>query len=340
MNEGGGVKEDRAPSSGAVERASRPRRHLGGRVLLMISPFADDRRPVIVFHHIRKTAGTSLTDVLKRQLADMDRHNAWAPHSHGHPPTRDVGGWYANLWRALGGYGRARLGCVCSHSANYLLPLVDQPVVAISLVREPVDRVLSRYHFSKRKVGAADRPQGKSPFRQIIGSTSLEGIYERYANDSSAMSPEHRAFAQFFNGQARSLLDPLVDTSELAFTAGPPPEADMWRRHLAEAVASYAWIGVQDRFDEFVAGLCEGFGWQLAEQPRAKVNAHRPQNSRRDIENAEMIRSFNWLDEELYRQCAGAFSSGPATLQLRSNRRFEAAAAVATPSAAVSLGDA
>jgi Sulfotransferase family len=277
---------------------------------LFFADSADGERPLLVFHHIRKTAGTSVRFVLKSKLWRTERVMRWTPGDQGHPPSREVAEWYRDLYDELDAEARDRLCCVASHSANQLLPVLDRPALAVSLVRDPVDRVLSRYYFSHRPK-KPNPPKPNPPKREaarLVRSSRLEEIYAR-AGGSPRTSERHRLLAQFFNGQARSLLDPHCDTSELAFTEGPGPDADLWRERLHDVVGAYALIGLRERIDEFMAALGRELGWKARRLPRKKLNPDRPAAAELDGYVIETIRRCNWLDEELYQLCGEAFEA-------------------------------
>ena len=87
-------------------------------------------------------------------------------------PLRDL---YEQWWSSLDRDRRDRLILATSHSANYLLDLIERPSRAFTILREPVDRVLSRYYFfSKRPPWTlrelyADPPQwlGDQPIEHV-----------------------------------------------------------------------------------------------------------------------------------------------------------------------------
>jgi hypothetical protein len=169
-----------------------------------------------------------------------------------------------------------------SHLAGYLLPALDRPADALTLVREPVDRTISYYHAKQRRRDPA------KPMR------TLAEIYVRPPD-----LERRERWEQFSNWQSRALLSVFHDTSSLAPGAGPPPDADLWRRRLRQLVENAFRIGVQDRFEDYVASLAQRYGWQ-AFAPRSKVNRARPKVSEVEAELCETIRAHNWLDVELY----------------------------------------
>jgi hypothetical protein len=69
-------------------------------------------------------------------------------------------------------------------------------------------------------------------------------------------------------------------------------------------------VGIQDRFADSVALFAREFGWTNVYDAEAKVNRLRPSLDDVPEETRELIRTYNWLDEELYRAQPGRFG-GP-----------------------------
>jgi hypothetical protein len=237
---------------------------------------------LIVVYHIQKTAGTALRHVVRRNLgeAEVELMPRLAELRHSPGKLRD---WYARWYGSLDDERREQLCCVMSHLAGYLLPALDRPADALVLVREPVDRTVSYYHAKQR------RRAGRKPI------APLEEIYSRDPD------PDRRErWEQFFNWQSRALLSVFHDVSELPLA--PDASAEVWRARLRELVAGTYRVGVQDRFDQYVAALARRYGW-IASTPRSKVNPNRPAVSELSPELRRRILEANWLDAELYELC-------------------------------------
>jgi hypothetical protein len=251
--------------------------------------FRTDRQsgPLIVVHHVQKTAGTSLRRVVRANLPPAQTEVLPYLHKEARTPS-ELLAWHERWYRALDDDRRARLCCVMSHWAGYLLPALDRPADALVLVREPVDRTLSYYWFKQRRRGPA-RPL-----------EPLELLYELKGNRSDG---ERRPalWDQLCNWQSRALLSVFHDTSALEHSAGPGADADIWRERLRDVVERVYLAGVQDRFAEYLDVLAQRYGWDVFE-PRSKVNPARPDE---DVapELRETILAYNWLDVELYELC-------------------------------------
>lgn len=221
--------------------------------------------PVLLFQHIQKTAGTSLRELIRSNL-DAERVAVEYPKDLLPEELTD------HIRRDAG----PGLRCVMGHRANF--GLAAMPADAITVLREPVDRVVSDHFFRG--------PQ-----------ESLESVYADF-------KPSERSGGRYTNRQARSLLAPHFDVSELAYSRGPCDDAEMWRERLWSVTERYT-IGTQDRLEDFADLLCERYGWQRRElipRKRGKKSGPRARIPLEDLDPSviETIREYNWLDVELY----------------------------------------
>ena len=239
--------------------------------------------PLVVVHHIRKTAGSSLRTFTRANLnllpTDLE---IIAPGIS----KRDHGveglTWYRQWYEGLG-ERRQRLTCLMSQTAGHLLPSLDRPADLISLVREPVDRVLSYHYDHKRR-----QPRSARPLAEL----------ERLYAEADERAPESRALWDYFNGQSRALLSIFYDVTQLPFSFGPSRDADLWRSRLRHVVDQVYLLGVHDRFREYIGLLSRRYGWRPF-VPSIKVNGSRPAVFEASA-LWEMVLAFNWLDAELY----------------------------------------
>jgi hypothetical protein len=249
--------------------------------------------PILVYHHVPKTAGTALRQLIRINLPPSERVGVRSPR--GASPRATLLDWYREWYESFAASERDRLCCVMSHSAGYVLPALDRPAAELLLAREPVDRVLSHFHYTKARRRRTNR---------VFKDEPIDAIYTRF----SGRLPPDRADAlhpsnQYFNGQSRTILRVWYDVSVLPYSEGPCPDADLWRERLFAIVDAAFCAGVQDRFADFADVLARRLGWR-AEVPRAKVNKRRPSTSSLDPELRATILAHNWLDAELHRRCA------------------------------------
>jgi hypothetical protein len=272
---GSGAKKPKAPRYGG---ATRERERGDGTPLDLWFARAPVRegQPLLIFQHIRKTAGTSFRRVLEDNIRGGRHLFMSAPKED--DATADLGAWYEQYWKALRGREREALIGAASHSANFLIPLTDRPVRALTILRDPIDRVLSRYYFFNNQKDWT--------------------LNDYYSTDKATRNPE------FFNGQARSLLAPHYDVTRLGFDVGPGPDADVWRARLFRVLSEYYTVGISERFDESVRLIGRQLGWRRLDIPEVRVNAERTRDEVLDDEAYTRVRDANWLDVEMYEHFA------------------------------------
>jgi hypothetical protein len=247
----------------------------------------DRHGPVVVVHHIQKTAGSSLRSFVRANFPGTEV--GLDPDVRSVVRRREeLLAWYRDWYESLEAERRAGLCCVMSHWAGYLLPALDQEADALTLVREPVDRTLSYYYFKQRRRGP-DRPL-----------PPLVELYERGLRGALG-KPGNELWDQLCNWQSRALLSVFYDVSSLGHDAGPSGDASMWRGRLRALVEDVFLVGVQDRFEQYVEMLARRYGWR-ALVPRSKVNPKRPATEPSD-DLRRTILAYNWLDAELYELC-------------------------------------
>lgn len=275
-------------TSGRLSAGPNPRSAIKGRSSATEFFFQEPgTAPVILVCHISKTAGTALRRVVRANLAGAEtevvhnlRYVAKSPAERLH--------WFREWYAALDDDRKARLCCVMSHWAAYLLPALNRPVDALVLVREPVDRTLS-YYFHKQRQHAE------------WSLAPLEQLAERRSSPDWRKAPEHDLLDRLFNNwQSRALLSVFHDVSTLEDAAAAPPEADVWRARLHDLVDRVFLVGIQDRFEQYVGLLARRYGWQELDVPHAKVNPQRPSNPAVSPSLRDTILAYNWLDLELY----------------------------------------
>lgn len=269
---------------------------------------AEDRPsdvPVLIFHHIQKTAGSALRRVVRDNLGGGEVHHGRV-RSLRDRTREELQGWYGGWYDSLDPGLRSRLRAVMAHTANFIVPVLDVPALAVAIVRDPVDRAISQYYFAESNRGKPVEATGialSSYYKQDHPAT-LGDIYRELAGAAPGDSLIANRHSRFFNGQARSLLAPHFDTAELAYTEGPPVDADAWRERLFGVVDAHYRLGVQERVAEFARGVEDRMGWPHSELARKKVNSERPRLDELPEGFADRLRAFNWLDHELHRRTA------------------------------------
>lgn len=282
----------------------------------------------MIFHHLPKTAGSSLGQVVRANLrpGEFFVDNSLQFASAGLPDEESFSvreaslGWWRDWYESLTGEERARIRCVASHTAQFLVPSVhDRPVRPFALLRDPVERVMSLYHFALARA-EADRRRGvpeRLGGRQLVTGIMRENgwtvadVY-RELGRRDAPSGYRLIFSFFFNGQARELLYPYLDAAELPLT---PEAGDLedYRARAFDVLSTYV-VGTQERFSQSVRLFADSFGWRRAFIAKKNVAFHRPEI---DEETRSLIRAYNSLDTELHAHYSAKLEGRPETGRLK-----------------------
>lgn len=258
---------------------------------------AEDPRRV-VFLHVPRTAGTTLKSVLVRQFPASQTVDLGP---QGHVVLEDMAGWNTDE--------RANIRLLHGHMAFGAHELLPAPVTYLTILREPVGRVVSFFHFV-----AGREDHYNFPFVR-----------------EQATSPA--AFAT-------SGVTPATDNFAVRQIAGvwhEVPFGQMGDEHLELAKERldrhFAVVGTHERFDEFLLLCALEFGWRDVFYVPLNATAHPAV----DPAEAAVIAELNHLDMALHQFAAERLaqrvaSRGPA---------FRAAAAAfraVNPTAARVLG--
>lgn len=223
--------------------------------------------PAVLFLHVPKAGGTTLGEYVYNQCRaprDQDEGllNAgvlFVPYGFFKEPGLEVPGYIRPM------LGRGDLRAVVGHFWFGLHEHVERPWTYVTLLRDPVERVVSLYHYLK--------------------------LEERMSLEEFAASPP---FREADNDQVRRIAgaDPEIGgCTEATLEAAK----ENLRRH-------FAVVGVTERFDETLVLLDRRLGWtrEVASYPRNVNPARRPTDSLpRSVVDA--IRARNGLDAELHR---------------------------------------
>jgi hypothetical protein len=248
--------------------------------------------PATIFLHIPKTAGVTLYHVIERQYRPEDMH-------------RIVGTpWGFEDFTKLSQARRAEIRLLTGHIQFGVHLQLPRPAVYFTLLREPVDRVISYFEYIRR------RPEDY--FYDLVASNNLDlkGFIQSKAD------------VMMDNHQTRILAGCWYD---LEFGECTEAELEAAKTNLRE---HFAVVGLTERFDETLLLLKRAFGWRNVFYTRANVAPRRLKRSDLPPDTLDVIAQVNWLDVELYRYATALFEErvhqlGPAFT--REVERFQTA---------------
>lgn len=215
-------------------------------------------RQALIFLHIPKTAGTTLNRIIEWQYNPLSIF------------TIDPYRIRATVERLekLSEERRRRLQVVRGHMYYGAHEFLPQGATYITMLREPVARLLSSYHFIRRR-----------PLHPLHRKVTTERVG---VEDFIRLTP-HRQ-----NLQCRLI-------------AGVKGDGACDERTLDKAkenlVRSFGVVGICERFEESLVLIAGNFNWEIPFYENRKVSKTRP---RLEPSEVEMIREHNQLDLELY----------------------------------------
>lgn len=225
----------------------------------------------IIFLHVFKAGGTSLRKVVRQQF----------PRSK----CQVFQGSFAesNAWRQLPQEERDECEVFLGHQHYGQHEYLTRPATYLTVLREPVDRVLSYYYFVRRH---------KQHYSYRFGFTEDTTIAELYGMGR---------FIELDNIQTR-LLNPQP---EHQYPFGTVDEA-MFEIAL-ENLRRIQRVGVVDRMDDFLEVLRRCEGWSIKTTPHENRTSNRPAAEAHDEDTLELIREHNRWDALLYQEACRLF---------------------------------
>ena len=176
---------------------------------------------------------------------------------------------------------RAAIRLFRGHMPYGLHTYLPQPATYFTLLRDPVERVISYYHFIQRT-------PGHYLYNYVVGQkmslkTLLESGLPIMMNDA----------------QVRLISGVWADVGYGACTT---EMLNMARRNLAQ---SFGVVGLAEQFDATLLQLKQAYGWKQLFY--VKENVGRGSQSSHDPATLALIRQFNQLDQALYSETQTQF---------------------------------
>jgi hypothetical protein len=239
--------------------------------------------PCLIFLHLPKTAGSTLTTVLRWQYRRLRPEQIMRFDTQGRG-FDDIG--------LLPIDHRAQLKVLMGHFPYGVHDHLPNACRYVTIVREPVQRVVSTYRY--------------------VLSAPSHPLHETLA--SSAMSLDEYVSSGIHRFQAENAL-----TRQLA---GRDEEGDLTVHDLEVAernLRSFLVVGLTEAFDESLILFKRILGWGMPFYFSRNVSGKGPRPERGSDTALDLIRERNGLDLEIYRLAGSLFES----LVHQHGRRFD-----------------
>ncbi len=234
----------------------------------------------LYFLHMAKTAGRSFEDLLK--IFFNPQQTIRIDVEHGYP--QDIA---ANVFNKYQLY----LGHLGYHFTT-LFP-DDKKPLWITMLRDPVERVISFYYFFRNTKPV--KP-GHINYKHQVMANELNLLQFVESEEAAELVENY----QFHN---------LIDSEMLYFTAkdhrqfrNSKSDEELLTIAKSRLQDECIFFGITERYDSSVALLCYTFGWDLPRQKPEKLNVtpEKPDKTTNTPEIIEAIRRKVPLDIEIY----------------------------------------
>ncbi len=224
----------------------------------------------LIFLHLPKTAGTTLRHIIDRQ---------YQPEEILSIDGVDVQRVIDEL-ESLPPDGKRKIRCLKGHAPFGLHRWLPQPAAYVTLIRNPLERIVSEYYYVRRT------PQ--YPFHEELIARELSLLdYVRIDIESGKANLQTRWIAGLMD-----IHDALPPYDFL-----PGDALSVARRNLE---THFAVVGLTDQFDEALLLMRRVFGWRNILYCRKNVSPDRPSVEQIETTTRRLMETHNELDLELY----------------------------------------
>lgn len=227
------------------------------------------RKTTVIFLHIPKTAGTTMHSIFEKQYAPAALYSTYpANHPHGS----------LEAYAALPPRRKAEIRVLLGHFSYGVHELVPDPYVYITILREPIDRMISNYYHINR-----DPNHG---LHELVssGQMDLKAYVEHMVYDLTMDNEQTRMFAGNWDGRGHGpCTDNMLETAKANL-----------RDH-------FSVVGVTRRFDETYLLTKRLLGWPHRFYTKRNVTKNRPRKEDLPISDLAFLKEHNHFDSHLHR---------------------------------------
>jgi hypothetical protein len=241
------------------------------------------QQQTIIFLHIPKAAGSTLQRIIEEEYSS--------------PAIFKIDGSCIQQsiddFKQLPESQRASIAALMGHMGFGLHQFLPQPATYITLLRDPVERVISDYYYVLRS------PNHYRHYEVTAKNMSLKEYVV-----SGISTETNNCQTRRLSGAEQEVLQKPFVSAGIAFGECPVNILKLAKENLRQW---FAVVGLVERFDKTLILLRRAFGWRVPLYVKKNVTKDRP--SKADISRAALsaIEEYNQLDIELYRYARGLF---------------------------------
>jgi hypothetical protein len=224
------------------------------------------RDETLIYLHLPKTAGMTLHRILERRYPRAQTYTF-----DGKRPRRDV-----ERFQALPIEQRARFRLLKGHVVFGLHQAVPGAATYMTLLRDPVERVISQYYYAKSQ-----------PNHYLYVRLNRDGV-DLFEYAARRMTPE------LSNQQTSMLGGPRGTSREKS------PTRETLDRAMENLRTHFCVVGLTEEFDASLLLMQRTFGWRTPFYQRENVTGSKPPGAEIDPRARELLTELNQLDLELY----------------------------------------
>jgi hypothetical protein len=240
---------------------------------LIARPAAATCDRIVLFLHLAKTGGVTLADIFVRNLRSEEFLQIDMRETH----ASAMGTWsHVAIERALGRLQMPqvdKLRAVWGHYRQGIQENLPKPCAVVTLLRDPVDRLISGYYYSDQ-----------------MASKSLDILEDRLAGTYCSVGYDNY-MCRMLSG--RPSLDPIAAEAD-ATTENFPRVTESDFKAAASSLDEFLVVGTTDQFDQTLLVLGSDLRWSLSDLVHRPLNvtASRPPHS--DISEALREKILRW----------------------------------------------
>jgi hypothetical protein len=252
------------------------------------------RTKALLFLHVHKTAGTTLHRIIEGEYDPFHIYTIEGARIE----------WSIDHLKKLPLRRRAALQVVKGHMSFGVHEQLPQPSTYITFLRDPVERCISSYYYSKgnrfnpfyKRIAAEnlDLPAflDIAPWNNNLQCKTIAGIERR----------EFRSVDVF-----RRMIQPGAKPVD--------PNLDRWsnaetlERAKENLTRYFGFVGLTERFSHSLVLLKHLFGWKVSSYSSYRKSRNRPKTAALDRRILAIVEERNQFDRELYQFGKGMFES-------------------------------